>query len=129
MTDEPIYVDSRSLDADGQLTEPEITIPAWAVEYDAPLPMSEYLLIRPNIQDDTYAGTRFIIPDVAKKDPEWGVVEKCGPDVPESVVKPKDLVKFRHYNVETILINREEFVLVNVHDLQLRQEGHHVLNA
>lgn len=127
MTDEPIYVDSRSLDADGQLTEPVFSLATPELSYEAPLPMSDYLLIKQNARETTYAGTLFFIPDSARKDADWGVVIECGPDVAPTVVKPGDLVKFRTYNAETLKVNGEDFVLLNVHDLQLRQAGTYVL--
>jgi co-chaperonin GroES (HSP10) len=127
MTDEPIYVDSRSLDADGQLTEPVFTLTAPELSYESPVPMAEYLLIKQNARETTYAGTLFLIPDSARKDADWGVVIECGPDVAPTVVKPGDLVKFRTYNAENLKVNGEDFVLLSVHDLQLRQAGTYVL--
>ena len=129
MTDEPIYVDRRKLDAEGEVKEPVFTLTAPELSYEAPLPMSDYLLIKQNARETTYAGTLFLIPDSARKDADWGVVIKCGPDVAKGVVNPGDLVKFRSYNAETLRVNNEDFILLNVHDLQLRQAGTYVLNV
>ena len=129
MTDEPIYVDRRKLDAEGEVKEPVFTLTAPELSYEAPLPMSDYLLIKQNARETTYAGTLFLIPDSARKDADWGVVIKVGPDVSKGVVNPGDLVKFRSYNAETLRVNNEDFILLNVHDLQLRQAGTYVLNV
>jgi co-chaperonin GroES (HSP10) len=129
MTEEPIYVDRRKLDADGEVKEPVFSLAAPELSYESPLPMAEYLLIKQNASETTYAGTSFLIPASARKDADWGVVIACGPDVPSTVVKPGDLVKFRVYNAETLRIGGEDFILLNVHDLQLRQAGTYVLNA
>lgn len=129
MTDEPIYVDSRSLDADGEVKEPVFSLAAPELSYEAPMPMSNYLLIKQNASETTYAGTSFYIPDSARKDADWGVVIACGPDVVPTVVKPGDLVKFRTYNAEDLIFNGEKFVLLSAHDLQLRQAGTYVLQG
>ena len=127
--EDPIYIDRRKLDADGEVKEPVFTLAAPELSYEAPLPMAEYLLIKQNASETTYDGTSFVIPDAHRKDADWGVVIACGPDVVQTTVRPGDLVKFRTYNAETLKFNNEDFVLLNVHDLQLRQAGTYVLNA
>lgn len=124
-----VFIDRRSLEADGELKDPVFALAAPKLSYEAPIPMAEYLLIKQNARETTYAGTSFVIPDSARKDADWGVVIACGPDVALTAVKPGDLVKFRTYNAETLKVNGEDFVLLNVHDLQLRQAGTYVLNA
>lgn len=90
--------------------------------YDDPKPLNDRVLIKQQSPETVYAGTRFVIPEVAQKNPNAGIVIAIGPEVDE--VKdcgPGDLVIFNRYSAEEISLDGEQFVHVNKHDIHLRQ--------
>ena len=90
--------------------------------YDDPKPLNDRVLIKQHAAETTYAGTTFIIPDVAQKNPNAGVVIAIGPEVDaDKDCAPNDLVIFNRYSAEEVTLDGEQFVHVNKHDIHLRQ--------
>lgn len=98
--------------------------------YDDPKPLNDRVLIKQQAAETTYAGTTFIIPDVAQKNPNAGIVIAIGPDVDaEKDCAPNDLVIFNRYSAEEITLDGEQFVHVNKHDIHLRQRVSYATHA
>ena len=133
-------VDRRTKEADSSaLTGTEVLDSVPIVEinviaevdriYSDPTPTRDSVLIRQNAAETTWAGTRFVIPDSARQNPNKGVVVAVGPELApkESAdgteitgpVKPGDMVTFGRFNAEPIDIDGEEFQLVRFHDVKL----------
>ena len=97
--------------------------------YSEPTPIRDYILVRQNAAETTYAGTRFVIPDSARQNPNKGVVVAVGPELAPGKdtggqevpgpVKPGDMVTFGRFNAEPIDMDGEEFQLVRFHDVKL----------
>ena len=133
--------DKRRHNVDGELIAPspdgkELLPPTTAVTdaevskflaeapkvYDDPKPLNDRVLIKQHAVETTYAGTTFIIPDVAQKNPNAGIVIAIGPEVDaEKDCAPNDLVIFNRYSAEEVTLDGEQFVHVNKHDIHLRQ--------
>ena len=97
--------------------------------YEDPSPMTNHILVKQNAKETTYAGTRFVIPDMAQQSPNEGIVVAIGPDINPEYVKPGDLVTFGRFNAEPVAIGGEEFMLVCFHDIKLRQKVVYAINA
>lgn len=98
--------------------------------YDDPKPLNDRVLIKQNQAETTYAGTTFIIPDVAQKNPNAGVVIAIGPEVDaEKDCAPNDLVIFNVYSAEAVELDGEKFVHVSKHDIHLRQRVSYAIQA
>jgi co-chaperonin GroES (HSP10) len=131
MTETTEFIDRRKLDADGEVKNRIFELATPDLSYDAPVPMSNYVLIKQNAAETTYEGTRFFIPSSAQRAVDWGVVIAIGPDLQAATpqpVKPGDLVKFRVYSAEDIAFNGEKFFLLSVHDIKLKQSGTYVIS-
>jgi co-chaperonin GroES (HSP10) len=90
--------------------------------YDDPKPLNDRVLIKQHAAETVYAGTTFVIPDVAQKNPNAGIVIAIGPEVDaEKDCAPNDLVIFNRYSAEEIALDGEQFVHVSKHDIHLRQ--------
>lgn len=90
--------------------------------YDDPKPLNDRVLIKQHAAETVYAGTTFVIPDVAQKNPNAGIVIAIGPEVDaEKDCSPNDLVIFNRYSAEEITLDGEQFVHVSKHDIHLRQ--------
>ena len=90
--------------------------------YDDPKPLNDRVLIKQQAAETVYAGTTFVIPDVAQKNPNAGIVIAIGPEVDaEKDCAPNDLVIFNRYSAEEITLDGEQFVHVSKHDIHLRQ--------
>lgn len=90
--------------------------------YDDPRPLNDRVLIKQHVAETTFAGTKFVIPEVAQKHPNAGVVIAIGPEVdPEKDCAPNDLVIFNVYSAEEVHLDGERFVHVSKHDIHLRQ--------
>ena len=126
--------DKRKFTAEGERTEVEPeTVAVTDAEvykflqespkiYDDPKPLNDRVLIKQQAAETTYAGTTFIIPDVAQKNPNAGIVIAIGPEVDaEKDCAPNDLVIFNRYSAEEITLDGEQFVHVSKHDIHLRQ--------
>lgn len=102
------------------------------LEYDDPKPLFNYVLIRRMAKETVYAGTRFVIPDVAQQSPNRGIVVATAetyfwegkPQPMVDVVKPGDLVTFGSFNCEDVKVGDEVFCLCSVWDLKLVESGH-----
>lgn len=90
--------------------------------YSNPTPLGENVLVKQNAAATTYRGTKFIIPDVVQQAPNMGIVVAVGPKIEADVMKPGDLVTFGRYNAEPIDVDGEQYQLVSIHDVKLRQE-------
>ena len=98
--------------------------------YDHPRPLNDRVLIKQHQAETTYAGTTFIIPDVAQKNPNAGVVIAIGPEVDaEKDCAPNDLVIFNVYSAEAVELDGEKFVHVSKHDIHLRQRVSYAVQA
>jgi co-chaperonin GroES (HSP10) len=98
--------------------------------YDDPKPLNDRVLIKQQSAETVYAGTTFIIPEVAQKNPNCGIVIAIGPDVDlEKDCAPNDLVIFNRYSAEEITLDGEQFVHVNKHDIHLRQRVTYAVSA
>jgi co-chaperonin GroES (HSP10) len=90
--------------------------------YDDPKPLNDRVLIKQHAAETVYAGTTFVIPAVAQKNPNAGIVIAIGPEVDaEKDCAPNDLVIFNRYSAEEITLDGEQFVHVSKHDIHLRQ--------
>jgi co-chaperonin GroES (HSP10) len=90
--------------------------------YDDPKPLNDRVLIKQHAAETVYAGTTFVIPDVAQKNPNAGIVIAIGPEVDSmNDCAPNDLVIFNRYSAEEITLDGEQFVHVSKHDIHLRQ--------
>jgi co-chaperonin GroES (HSP10) len=90
--------------------------------YEDPIPLNDRVLIKQKDAETTYAGTTFIIPDVAQKNPNAGVVIAIGPEV--DAIKdcgPGDLVIFNVYSAEEVVLESQRFVHCSKHDIHMRQ--------
>jgi len=98
--------------------------------YDDPRPLNDRVLIKQHQAETTYAGTTFIIPDIAQKNPNAGVVVAIGPNVdPEKDCAPNDLVIFNVYSAESVELDGEKFVHVSKCDIHLRQRVSYAVAA
>jgi co-chaperonin GroES (HSP10) len=90
--------------------------------YDDPRPLNDRVLIKQHVAETTFSGTTFVIPEVAQKHPNAGVVIAIGPEVDaEKDCAPNDLVIFNVYSAEEVTLDGERFVHVSKHDIHLRQ--------
>lgn len=90
--------------------------------YDDPRPLNDRVLIKQHVAETVFAGTTFVIPQVAQKHPNAGLVIAIGPEVDaEKDCAPNDLVIFNVYSAEDITLDGERFVHVSKHDIHLRQ--------
>jgi co-chaperonin GroES (HSP10) len=90
--------------------------------YDDPRPLNDRVLIKQHVAETTFAGTTFVIPEVAQKHPNAGIVIAIGPEVDaEKDCAPNDLVIFNVYSAEEVTLDGERFVHVSKHDIHLRQ--------
>jgi co-chaperonin GroES (HSP10) len=90
--------------------------------YDEPKPLNDRVLIKQHAAETVYAGTTFLIPDVAQKNPNAGIVIAIGPEVDaDKDCAANDLVIFNRYSAEEITLDGEQFVHVSKHDIHLRQ--------
>lgn len=115
------------VDRRGQVEEPAAaTIAALITDlprsYSNPTPLGENVLVKQNAAATTYRGTKFIIPDVVQQAPNMGIVVAVGPKIEADVMKPGDLITFGRYNAEPIDVDGEQYQLVSIHDVKLRQE-------
>lgn len=134
--------DKRKFTAEGERTEVEpesvavtdAEVSKFLAEapkvYDDPKPLNDRVLIKQQSAETVYAGTTFIIPEVAQKNPNCGIVIAIGPDVDlEKDCAPNDLVIFNRYSAEEITLDGEQFVHVNKHDIHLRQRVTYATHA
>jgi co-chaperonin GroES (HSP10) len=90
--------------------------------YDDPRPLNDRVLIKQHVAETIFAGTTFVIPEVAQKHPNAGIVIAIGPEVDaEKDCAPNDLVIFNVYSAEEVTLDGERFVHVSKHDIHLRQ--------
>lgn len=108
--------------------EHKITIARPDVDFDDPMPLGSYLLVKQNASETFYRGTRFLIPDSAQQSPNEGVVVAVGPELEAQekdgvlipgAVKPGDMVVFGIYNAEPVTVGDELYQLVSLHDIKL----------
>lgn len=147
-------IDRRQFDAEGNLVASEVTdaeaaTPARseidyrklltealgsATQHGKELPILDRILVLRSKANTTYEGTNFIIPDIAKKNRNCGIVvaisevlEKHGVPLGGIFVPANigvgDLVTFTEYTDEGFQIEREdgyldEFVLLRIHDVK-----------
>jgi len=90
--------------------------------YGAPQPVGGNVLVARHQADLVFAGTTFVIPDIAKEKPNTGVVLSVGPDAAEKhVCKPGDVVRFSLYSAEDFEIDGETVTLIDYRDIKYVQ--------
>lgn len=140
MKAKPIEVnDKRSFTQEGERITPEVIVTDAEVTkflasapkvYDDPKPLNDRVLIKQAAKQTIYAGTTFVIPDVAQKNPNAGIVIAIGPEVDaEKDCAPNDLVIFNVYSAESVTLDGEDFVHVSKHDIHLRQRVSYATHA
>jgi chaperonin GroES len=89
--------------------------------FSEPKPIRDYLLVRQNAKETTYAGTHFVIPESVQQSPNKGVVVAVGPELEgeKPLVKPGDVVTFGKFNAEPISVDGEDYQLVRFYDVKL----------
>jgi co-chaperonin GroES (HSP10) len=98
--------------------------------YDDPRPLNDRVLIKQHVAETIFAGTTFVIPDVAQKSPNAGIVIAIGPEVDaEKDCAPNDLVIFNVYSAEEVHLDGERFIHVSKHDIHLRQRVTYAVTA
>ena len=97
--------------------------------YGSPYPILDRLLVLRTKADTTFEGTRLVIPDIAKKDPNKGVVAAVSPVLLEHgvpmgglwmpcPVKPGDVVTFTQFTDEQFKMGDDVYVLISIHDVK-----------
>lgn len=85
--------------------------------YSDPEPILDRILVMQGAAETFYAGTKFVIPESARQQPNKGVVVKVGPDV--TVCKEGDLVTFSRFNAEPIDVDGETYQMMRQLDVKL----------
>lgn len=105
--------------------------------YDEPMPIFDRILIRQGAKETIWGGTKLVIPEVAQKAPNMGVVVACarsyivnGVSFPMAeLVSPGDLVTFSQFNTEEIQRDGETYVLCSIFDVKLIERVHFALGV
>lgn len=129
-------IDKRKFDKAGNLTVEKIVeqqiekaIAEAPRVYEKPAPILDRLLVLRTKADTTFEGTRIIVPDIAKKDPNKGVVVAVSPVLKEHgvplqgmwvpcQVKEGDVVTFTQFTDEQFKVDDDIYVLLRIHDVK-----------
>ncbi|MFP5230777.1 MAG: co-chaperone GroES [Acidobacteriota bacterium] len=134
-------IDRRKFDAAGDLVandEPETTVSTLDIAkaladvprvYGPPHPILDRILVLRTKADTTFEGTHIIVPDIAKQDPNKGVVVAVSPVLKEHgvplggvwvpcQVKEGDVVTFTQFTDEQFKRDGDVYVLLRIHDIK-----------
>lgn len=124
-------IDNRHEFTNGATSEPLVRLVEAGRAYDAPQPILDRILISRNPEPIVFAGTNFIMPDIAKQKPDMGIVVAVGAAAVEEyydaekekmsvrpVCKPGDIVKFGMYNAEDVEEDGEIYTIVRKGDIK-----------
>lgn len=103
--------------------------------YDNPVPIFDRVLVLRMAKETVWAGTKIIVPDVAQKSPNRGVVVATAKHYivdgkqfeMSELVKPGDLVTFSSFNVEDVTVDGETYGLTTIFDIKLIQSGSYAI--
>jgi co-chaperonin GroES (HSP10) len=143
-TEEPVIVDRRRFTADGlpnidqvlaEVEAEQASILTPDTVYDSPVPIFNRILVLRQAKEAIWKGTRIIVPDIAQKDTNRGIVVAVsehyivnGVQHPmKELVKPGDLVTFGPFNVDTIEVDGQVYGLCTIFDVQLIQSCHYAV--
>ena len=126
-------IDNRRISVEGETKPSESTIARAIAEaprvYGKPLPILDRILVLRTKADTTFEGTTIIVPDIAKQDPNKGVVVAVSPVLKEHgvplggvwvpcQVKEGDVVTFSQFTDEQFKMGGDIFVLIRIHDVK-----------
>jgi len=97
--------------------------------YGAPYPILDRILVLRSKTSTEYEGTSIVIPDIAKKDPNKGVVVAVSPVLEEfgvplngqfvpCHVKRGDVVTFTQFTDETFTMGEDVYALLSIFDVK-----------
>ena len=105
--------------------------------YADPIPIFDRILVRVGAAETYYQGTKFVIPESARKAPNVGVVVATAnfyivdgkPFPMAELVKPGDMVRFSHFNFEEIDIDGDKFQIGSIFDVKLIHQVTYAVGA
>ncbi len=115
--------------------KPEVVIQPVETVYDNPVPIFDRILVLRMAKETVWAGTKIIVPDIAQKSPNRGVVVATAKHYivdgkqfeMSELVKPGDLVTFSSFNVEDVTVDGETYGLTTIFDIKLIQSGSYAI--
>jgi len=131
--DEPALVESVILGQPNVTARANLLAPDTV--YDSPVPIFNRILVLRQAKEAIWKGTRIIVPDIAQKDTNRGIVVAVsehyivnGVQHPmKELVKPGDMVTFGPFNVDTIEVDGQVYGLCTIFDVQLIQSCHYAV--
>lgn len=128
--DEPALVESVILGQPNVTARANLLAPDTV--YDSPVPIFNRILVLRQAKEAIWKGTRIIVPDIAQKDTNRGVVVATaesyivgGVAFPmKDLVRPGDLCFFGPFNMDNIEVDGQVYGLCTIFDVQLIQKAH-----